>query len=164
MKEENLKFEEYPLRVPTEKRTINKLETLVQELEECGSALTAKKAVNHWNKYMNDLGTDMGVIQTRYTLDTRNSVYRNAQQKLDELSPVFSNYSNKYEKILLKAKYRKDLEKIYGKYLFKMYENNQKAFDEKIIPELIEENKALKAQIDRILRAVKDKFGAELRA
>ena len=34
MKDKNLKFEEYPLRVPTEKRTINKLESLIKDLEE----------------------------------------------------------------------------------------------------------------------------------
>ena len=71
----NLTFEQYPLNVPTEKRTLNKLESLVNDLEECGSFLTAKTAIKHWNKYMNELGTDMSVIQVRYTLDTRNPVY-----------------------------------------------------------------------------------------
>ena len=126
MKDKNLKFEEYPFRVPTEKRTINKMESLIKDLEECGSALTAKLAVKHWNKYMSELSTDVGVISVRYSLDTRNKIYKNAQDRVDELSPVFSKYSNEFEKILLKAKYRKDLEKLYGKYLFKIFENNQK--------------------------------------
>ena len=109
MKETNLKFEQYPLRIPTEKRTINKLESLIKELEECGSANTAKLAVKHWNKYMSELSTDVSVIQVRYTLDTTNKIYKNAQDKVDELSPIFSKYSNEFEKILLKARYRKDL-------------------------------------------------------
>ena len=46
MKEKYLTFEEYPLRIPTEKRTINKLEYLVNELEQCGSMLTAKLPIN----------------------------------------------------------------------------------------------------------------------
>ena len=119
MKETNLKFEQYPLRVPTEKRTINKLESLVKDLEECGSANTAKLAVKHWNKFGEELGTDVNVISVRYTLDTTNKVYKNAQDRVDELSPIFSKYSNEFEKILLKAKYRKDLEKLYGKYLLR---------------------------------------------
>ncbi len=161
MKTPDLKFEQYPLRVPTEKRTINKLESLIKELEECGSATTAKLAVKHWNKYMSELSTDCGVIQCRYTLDTRNKVYKNAQDKVDELSPVFSKYSNDFEKILLKAKYRKDLEKLYGKYLFKMYENNQKAFDPKIIPDLIEENK-LTSKYDEILGTAQIEFRGQV--
>ena len=161
MKETSLKFEQYPLRVPTEKRTINKLEALVKDLEECGSANTAKLAVKHWNKYMSELGTDVGVIQVRYTLDTTNRVYKNAQDKVDELSPVFSKYSNEFEKILLKAKYRKDLEKLYGKYLFKIFENNQKSFDPKIIPDLIEENK-LTSKYDEILGGAKIEFRGQV--
>ena len=157
MKDTNLKFEDYPLHVPTEKRTLNKLDSLIKDLEECGSALTAKNAIKHWNKYMDELGTDMSVIQVRYTLDTRSPVYKNAQEKLDELSPLISNYSNRYEKILVKAKYRKDLEKLYGKYLFKMYENSLKAFDEKIIPELIEENK-LSTKYDEIMGGAQIEF------
>ena len=157
MKDKTLKFEEYPLRIPTEKRTINKLESLIHELEECGSANTAKLAVKHWNKYMSELSTDVSVIQVRYTLDTTNKVYKNAQDKVDELSPIFSKYSNDFEKILLKAKYRKDLEKLYGKYLFKMYENNQKAFDPKIIPDLIEENK-LTSKYDEIMGGAQIEF------
>ncbi len=157
MKEKSLKFEQYPLRIPTEKRTINKLEALIKELEECGSANTAKLAVKHWNKYMSELATDVSVIQVRYTLDTTNKVYKNAQDKVDELSPIFSKYSNDFEKILLKAKYRKDLEKLYGKYLFKMYENNQKAFDPKIIPDLIEENK-LTSKYDEIMGGAQIEF------
>ena len=49
MKDLDLKFEEYPLNVPSEKRLVNKLESLISELEECGSFLTAKNAVKHWN-------------------------------------------------------------------------------------------------------------------
>ena len=157
---EKITFEEYPLRVPNEKRTVAKLESLVNELEECGSALTAKSAIKHWNKYMDELATDSSVIQVRYTLDTRSKIYRNAQEKLDELSPLFSNYATKYQNILLKAKYRKDLEKIYGKYLFKMFENSQKVFDEKIIPELIEENK-LTSKYDEIMGGAQIEFRGE---
>ena len=161
MKETNLKFEQYPLRVPTEKRTINKLESLVKDLEECGSANTAKLAVKHWNKFGEELGTDVNVISVRYTLDTTNKVYKNAQDRVDELSPIFSKYSNEFEKILLKAKYRKDLEKLYGKYLFKMYENNQKSFDPKIIPDLIEENK-LTSKYDEVLGGAKIEFRGQI--
>ena len=161
MKNNNIKFEDYPLRVPNEKKVSAKLESLIQELEECGSATTAKVAVKHWNKYSEELGTDMGVIGVRYSLDTRSKVYKNAQDKIDELSPVFSDYSNRYEKILLKAKYRKDLENIYGKYLFKMYENNQKSFDPKIIPELIEENK-LTSKYDEIMGGAQIEFRGEV--
>lgn len=160
MKQQHLTFEEYPLHVPSEKKVVKKLESLIQELEECGSANTAKVAIKHWNKFMNELATDTQIITVRYTIDTTNPVYKNAQEKLDEISPLISNYSSKYEKILVKAPYRKELEKLYGPYLFKMYENGLKAFDEKIIPELIEENK-LTSKYDEIMGGAQILFRGE---
>ena len=156
----NLKFEDYPLNVPTEKRTLKKIEALVNELEECGSFLTAKPVIKRYYKLYNELATDISVIQVRYTLDTRNPTYQKAQEKLDELLPLITNYSNKYQKILVKAKYRKDVEKEYGKYLLKMYENSLRAFDEKIIPELIEENK-LTSKYDQIMGGAQIEFRGE---
>lgn len=157
MKIDNLKFEDYPLNVPSEKRTFGKIENLVKELEECGSFLTAKPVIKRWNKLYSDLSTDISVIQTRYTLDTRSQTYQKAQEKLDELMPLLTNYINKYQRILVKAKYRKDVEKEYGKYLLKMYENSLRAFDEKIIPELIEENK-LTSKYDQIMGGAQIEF------
>ena len=136
----NMTFEEFPLNVPSEKRIINKLDSLIQELEECGSAMTATLAIKHWNKYMTQLSTDMSVIMVRYTCDTKNPVYKRAQDRVDELSPIIANYANKFSKILTKAKYRKDLEKKFGKYYFQMMDASLKTFDEKIIPELIQAN------------------------
>lgn len=150
MKDLNIKFEEYPLNVPSEKRTLKKLDSLVKEVEECGSFLTAKNAIRHYNKFMSELSTDMSVIEVRYSLDTQNPVYKKAQSKVDEISPLISNYSTKFEETLVKSRYRKDLEKAYGKYLLKIYESNLKSFDEKIIPELIEENK-LSSKYDEIM-------------
>ena len=161
MKELNLKFEDFPLNVPSEKRIVKKLESLIAELEECGSFLTAKPVIKKWNKYMEELSTDASVISVRYSLDTRNSVYKKAQEKLDEMMPIVSNYSTKFEKILLKARYRKDAEQAFGKYLFKMYEAHQKSFDEKIIPDLIEENK-LSSKYDEIMGGAQIEFRGEI--
>ena len=45
MKELTLKFEDFPLHMPNEKKIVAKLESLVKELEECGSFLTAKPVI-----------------------------------------------------------------------------------------------------------------------
>ena len=155
-----MKFEEFPLNVPSEKRIINKLESLIHELEECGSALTATVAIRHWNKYMTQLATDQSVIYVRYSCNTKNPVYKRAQDRVDELSPIVSNYANKFAKILTKARYRKDLEKKFGKYYFQMMDASLKSFDEKIIPELIQENK-LVSEYDALLGGAEIPFRGE---
>ncbi len=157
----NMKFEDFPLNVPSEKRMVAKFESLIKDLEECGSALTATVAIRHWNKYMTQLSTDMSIIYVRYSCNTKNPVYKRAQDRCDELSPIISNYGNKFAKILTKARYRKDLEKKFGKYYFQMMDASLKSFDEKIIPELIQENK-LVSEYDALLGGAEINFRGEV--
>ena len=70
MKTPDLKFSEYPFIVPTEKRMRNKLESLVKELKECGSARTALLVIKHFNKYMDELSTQGSIIGVKYACDT----------------------------------------------------------------------------------------------
>lgn len=160
MPKTNLKFEDYPLNVPTEKKLVAKLEELVKEIRECGSILTAREAIKHWNKYMSQIQTDMSIIYVRYSCDTTNAQYKRAQARCDELSPIITSYSTQVAKILTKAPYRKDLEKEYGKYLLKMYDNSLKSFNDKIIEECIQENK-LSSEYDRILGGAQINFRGE---
>lgn len=141
MKVEPIKFSEYPFIVPTEKRTVNKLEKLIQEIKECGSINTASTAIKHWNKFMDELDTQFSIIYVRYTLDSTSLRNKKAMQVMDELSPIVSKYRVQSNKVLSKARYRKDLEAKYGKYLLKQIDLSLKAFDEKIINESVEENK-----------------------
>ena len=151
MKQEtNLKFEDYPFKVPTLKRVQNKLEGFVKELKECGSERTASLVIKHHNKYMDELSTEISLINVLYSIDTRNKAYKNAVDRINELMPMIQNYEIQFIKVLTKARYRKDLEKTFGKYVFKKWDNSLKTFDEKIIPELIEENK-LTSKYDEVM-------------
>ena len=149
MAKEDLKFEDYPLNVPSLKRVSAKLEGFIKDLKECGSFNTANPVFKKWNKYVNQINSDMSVIMTRYTCDVNNIAYKRAKQKLDEISPLITNYIISFYKVLVKAKYRKDFEKKYGKYLFKIMENTIKCFDETIIEESILENQ-LNTKYDEI--------------
>ena len=157
MKVEQLNFNEIPFIVPTEKRLVNKLESLVQDLKECGSERTASFAIKHWNKYMEELETQMVFIMIKYSLDTQNKRNKEAQDRINVLSPLVSKYRNEYMKILAKARYRKALEEKYGKYLFKMYDNSLKAFDPKIMEDLVKENQ-LSSKYDEIMGGAKIEF------
>ena len=161
MKEPDLKFSEYPFIVPTEKRMRNKLEGLIKELKECGSARTAALVIKHFNKYMDELSTQASIIGVKYACDTTRPANKKAQERLDELSPIISNYYTEFVKVLAKAKYRKDLEEQYGKYLFKKFDMQLKSFDEKIVPDLIEQNK-LTTKYDEIMGGAQINFRGEV--
>ena len=157
----DLKFSEYPFIVPTEKRMCNKLESLIQNLKECGSARTAMLAIKHFNKYMDELGTQASIIGVKYACDTTKLSNKKAQERLDELSPIISNYYNQFIKILAKAKYRKELEAQFGKFYFKKIDNALKSFDEKIVPDLIQQNK-LTTKYDEIMGGAQIEFRGEV--
>ena len=157
---EDLKFSDYPFIVPTEKRTINKLESLIQELKECGSAKTASLAIKHWNKYMDDLQTQVSIVYVLYTLDSNNKAYKRANDAVDELMPVVQKYDTDYKKILAKARYRKELEEKFGKFYFKMIDFSLKSFDEKILQDCIEENR-LSSRYGEILGTAQIPFRGE---
>ena len=160
-KELDMKFEDFPLTVPTEKKVNKALGELIKELEECGSVLTASSVIKRWNKVMTEFETDASLIYVRYSCNTKDPVYKRAQARVDELSPIVSNYSNQYARILTKAIYRKEMEKQMGKYYFQMLDASLKAFNEKIIPDLIQENK-LVSEYDSIMGGAEIKFRGEV--
>jgi oligoendopeptidase F len=158
---ENLKFEQYPLTVPSLKKIEKKITSLIDELKSCGSAATALPVIKKMNKFMDEISSDMTIISVRYHIDTQNQKYKNAQNKLDEISPVISAYLNNWNKLLVKVKYRKDLEKVLGKYYFQMIETSLKVFDEKIVPELIEQNR-LTSEYSSIMASAQIEFDGQV--
>ena len=158
---ENIKFEQYPLSVPSLKKLEKKFTSLIDELKSCGSATTALPVIKKMNKLVDDISSDMTIISVRYQIETNNPKYKKAQDQIDEISPVISAYINNWNKVLVKAKYRKDLEKTLGKYYFQMMETSLKVFDEKIIPELIEQNK-LTSEYSRIMASAQIEFDGQV--
>lgn len=161
MKHENLNFNDYPFVVPNVKIIEKKFQGFVLELTKATSAKETIKIINKINKYSQNISTQLSIIYVKYSLETNNPVYKEAQEKCDELSPVLSNYSTQISKILVDSPYRKELEAKYGEYLFKMYEGNLKSFDPKIIPELIQENK-LVSEYDSILGSAEIPFRGKI--
>ena len=161
MKDINIKFEDYPFKVPSIKKVSNRLSKFVEEIKACQNAQEANKVMKSLNRYMEEIGTEMNVIYVLYSIDTRKPEHVKAISIVDELGPVVSNYATEFTKVLVKAPYRKELEKQYGNYLFTMYENQLKTFDEKVLNDVIEENK-LSSKYDEIMGGAQIEFRGEV--
>ena len=157
MKKQPLKFSEYLFVVPSAKKLSKKMEKFVADLKACNNANEASKVINKINAYSEELETECCVIYVLYTCNTENEEYKKAQETVDELSPLIGKYGTDISKILVNAPYRADLEKKYGSFLFKKYEASLKTFDEKIMPDLIKENK-LVSEYDMILGGAQIEF------
>ena len=160
MKKQPMKFSEYPFVVPNEKQFVKKMEKFVADLKVCKTAEEAAKVIKKINNYSEIIETQGCIIYVLYTCYTDNEKYKKAQDKIDEMMPIMSKYGTEISKILVNAPYRPELEKKLGAFLFKKYENSLKAFDEKVMPELVKENK-LASEYDVIMGGAQIEFRGE---
>lgn len=155
------KFEDYQVKLVKQNAFAKKCEQLISALESATDFVSFNKAYLKWNKYMEEVGTDTAVVSVKYTLNTQNPTYKKLQDQLDELSPIMSNYSNRVAKIITSSQFRPELEKKYGSYLLKMYDATLTVFDQKIIPELIKENK-LTSEYEALIGSAEINFRGEV--
>ena len=156
-----MNFNELPINVPDIKKMAKFFKKALVDLKNANDAESVTKIMKKINKYGNDISTDFTVIQIRYSIDTTNPEYAAANDKLSEIGPQLSAFIIPVEKEILNKPFRKDLEEIWGSFLFKKYENDVNGFDEKIIPELIEENK-LSNEYDAVLGGAKIEYKGEI--
>ena len=134
-------FENWPFKVPNIKKAKESILVLTEELKNATSNEEALKVVKKHNKLFDKFENEATHVSVLYSLDTRNKKYEKAMNVLDEGSPEVSAADLEFKKAILSSPYREYLEKRLGSFVFKMYEYELKGFDEKIVPEAIEENK-----------------------
>lgn len=100
------------------------------------------------------VSTMMTMAHIRHDVDTEDEFYDKEQAYYDEQGPVFSNMTVAYQKLMYESPYREYLESKIGKVAFKNMEISLKAFDEKLIPLMQEEN-ALTTEYDKLVASAK---------
>lgn len=152
-----MKYEEYPLIVPELKEITKKFNAIYDKLEKSTNPQAFAKEMRKMMKFSDHLQTLMTTIETRYSIDTTNETYANAQNALDEIGPMISALFDKYNKLIVATPFRKELEKTFGELLFAQTEQSLKCFDEKIVEDLQKENK-LTSEYTRVLASAQIKF------
>lgn len=155
-----MKFEEYPLVVPSLEELSKEYEKLIAKLENAKNADEQINTFRQVMKFDDHVETMFTIISIRYSLDTTNETYAHAQDVMDEVAPQLQVYSEKINKIMLNSPYRKELEDAFGSYLFKQLELALKCFDAKIIEDLQKENK-LVSKYDKVMAGAKIKFNGQ---
>lgn len=155
-----MKFEEYPLVVPSLEELSKEYEKLITKLENAKNANEQINTFRQVMKFDDHVETMFTIISIRYSLDTTNETYAHAQDVMDEVAPQLQVYSEKINKIMLNSPYRKELEDAFGSYLFKQLELALKCFDAKIIEDLQKENK-LVSKYDKVMAGAKIKFNGQ---
>lgn len=115
-----------------------------------------------FNKLMEHVSTLAAIANIRRDGDVTNEFYEAEQEYYDEKMPELSAVENEYQKVLFKTPYRAYMEEKIGPVAFRSMELRMKAFDEKIIPLMQEEN-AYSTRYSKLLASAKiDWEGEEL--
>ena len=112
-------------------------------------------------KFIGDVSTNITLAQIRHDIDTTDEFYTQENDYYDEVGPLLENYENMYSKVLYESPYRAYMEEKLGKVPFKNIEIALKAFDEKLIPLMQQEN-ALISRYTKVIATAKIPFDGEI--
>lgn len=111
--------------------------------ESAKNAASATDVASAREAFMNEIvkyWEAASLSNNRFCLDTRSEYYKAEVDYYDEVGPLFSQIMTDYSKEMLNSPYRSELEKLLGSRRFAFYEIAEKAFSDKIIDDMQEEN------------------------
>lgn len=147
----NLKpFEEWKFIIPNFETCIKKYNEFTESIKNAKSADEALAIIKKENHFNDKISNEFTHIEVLFSLETTNEKYEKAMNILNEKIPVLQNAAVEFQKAICNSKFRKELEEKLGSHLFEIYDYSLRSFDEKIIDELIEENK-LVMQYDSLI-------------
>lgn len=143
-------FESWPFKTPNIKNYVKKLDEATKLLQDASTDEEALAAVKKHNRVSDKVTNELVLVSVCYSIDVNNPKYKKAMDILNEQSPLLSSADNRYAKALVGSSHRKYLEEKLGTFLFTMYENQMKAFDDRIMDDMVEENKLTTAYDSKI--------------
>ena len=156
-----MKFSEIPYSRTDKESAINEITKLT---ENAVNAANGKELFeNHKNYYkLNDkIATEVTIAQIRFSMNTADDFYKNEVTYYDNLLPEFEVYNDAYKKAIYNSPYADYLKEKIGEPAFKSMELSFKAFNEKIVSLMQEEN-ALETEYDALIASAQIPFDGKI--
>ncbi|MFA9378518.1 MAG: M3 family oligoendopeptidase [Lachnotalea sp.] len=145
-----MKFSEMPYQRINFDETQLQFDEIMKEFVNAGSGEEQFDVHKKYYEFTNEIETMITIAQIRHDIDTKDEFYDKEQAYYDEIMPKLSNMQVIYSKQMYESPFRPYLEKKIGKVAFKNIEISLKAFDEKLIPLMQEEN-TLTTSYDKLI-------------
>lgn len=116
-------------------------ETILNEFKAADTVEAQLAAIRRYFDFKIEIESMTTIANIRHTINTLDKFYSAENDYYDETSPKFEAFQKEFNKVITTSKFRPELEKKLGGLLFKNAEINLKTLDEKIIPDMVEENK-----------------------
>ena len=156
-----MKFSEMPYKRIDMDEVKKTYRDIIDRTKAAGSGEEQFEIHREYYKFMDDIRTSMELAMIRHDIDTTDEFYEKESDFYDEVTPIINQYENEYGQVLYDSPYREYLESKIGKVTFKNIEIANKAFDEKIIPLMQEEN-ALSSRYSKLIATAKIPFEGEI--
>ena len=156
-----MEFKDYTYERPSYEEYKSEFNILLDKFTNASTYEECKKALEDINALRGTLMTMMELAGIRYTINTNDEFYSEEKYYWDENSPLYEELDDRYNKAMVTSKFREELEREYGKQLFKLLELKLKAFSKDIIEDLQLENK-LTSEYVKLIASAKIPFNGEV--
>ena len=156
-----MKFSEMPYK----RVEIEEVEAFYKDLVEKAKAAESGEELwalhQEYYQYSGEINTNYTLAAIRHDIDTTDEFYEKENDYYDEIIPRWQNCDIMYSRVLFESPHRAYMEEKIGKVFFKNVEIALKAFDEKLIPLMQEEN-ALNTRYTKLIATAEIPFDEEV--
>ena len=135
-----MKFKNMPYKRVEKDAMEKEFSGLMEDFKNASSGEEQFEVHKKYYEVTDGIGTNMTIANIRHDVDTTDSFYDGEKNYYDEIGPVIDNLRISYNRQLYDSPHREYLEGKIGPVAFKNMEISFKAFDEKLIPLMQEEN------------------------
>lgn len=152
-----MKFSEYTYTRPDYAAIKAEMTALTQQLEQAASAEEAIQLVKDITAIHSTIDTQANLWSIRHSIDMNDAFYNEETKFWNEYSPLFSELSTDYYRVVVKSPYREALSELLPETFFMLAENQLKTFSSKAIPLFQKENE-LVDQYNSLIASAKINF------
>lgn len=157
-----MKFYEFLYERPDIRETEEKFNLLIEKFRNAECFEEQDRIMVEINKLRSKVESMGTIVSIRHTINTADEFYEKEQDYFDEATPIYEGIISKYYDSLVNSEFKIELEKKWGKQLFKIAELTLKTFSPEIIEDLQKENK-LSSEYTKLIASAKINFEGEER-
>lgn len=152
-----MQFKDFEYKRPNIQEMKSHMEELSKLVGENQSLEVEVQAVRDYFTILDEFDTLENLVAIRNSVDTTDKFYEEEMDYFNEISPLFQESNNAFNKKLIASKHLEGLKKEFGALMFKQIEVSNKTFKPEIIPDLQAENK-LATEYQKLLASAKIEF------
>jgi len=133
---------------------------LLHRFEGATTAAEQEEVLSKINELKNEFQTFASIASVRNSLDTSNAFYEAEQEFFDNNGPLMHDLNIRFYKALGASTFKGELERKFGKQLFRLADVSLKTFNTSVLDDLKEENK-LGTEYTKLIASAEIEFNGE---